>query len=541
MIAKRIIAALTRIERTVFIAALVIAGASAATLGVFMFRAVTSSIPAQGGTFTEGVVGQPTYVNPILAENPADKALARLLFANLPILAEKMAPDETGRVWSVRLKENLRWSDGRKITSDDLLFTIAAIQDPDTASPLFQSWQGIAGQRLSELETQFVLAGPYPFFERTLRALSPVPKHIFADTPGKNWRLSDYNLTPVGSGPYAFTSYERRADGFIERYSLARNAVYSGAVPFIDTAVFQFFTQEDDLLRAFNAGRVDGFGKLDPTVLQKITRTHTVTPFSLSGYYAVFLNQSEHPALKEPAVRRTLSATVRRNELLQNVLGGYGRESLGPMEVAVVPASTTAPDAPATALETAGWAAGADGIREKSIGGQTVRLAFDLIVPNIPFLAQTANDVAKMWRPLGVAAAVKPLGADDMATALKNRQYQAILFGNFVEPPQDLYPFWHSDERFSPGLNLSLWNNARGDTLMEQIRREPNNEKRAAALEELESLVRREMPAIFLFTPDYLYVTSRSISGIAGDRVADPAGRFARVADWYMHTTRAFR
>lgn len=541
MIVKRIIAVLTRTERGVFIAALAAAGISAAALGVFTFQALTIPVPARGGTFAEGVVGQPTYVNPILAENPADKALARLLFANLPTLAEKMAPDETGRIWSVRLKENLRWSDGRKITSDDLLFTIGAIQDPDTASPLFASWQGIAGQRLSELEIQLTLAGPYPFFRRTLEGLSPVPKHVFADTPGKNWRLSDYNLTPIGSGPYAFISYERRGDGFIETYTLERNPAHVGNSPFIDTVMFRFFTKDDDLLRAFNAGRIDGFGKLDPAVLPKLSRSYTATPFSLAGYYAVFINQGEHPALKEIAVRRALSHAVRRDELVERVLGGYGRAMLGPTEVAPTGEPSPLPDAPDIALSAAGWNPGADGVREKTIGGQTVRLAFELVVPDVPFLVQTANELAEVWRPLGVTLTVRALSPDEMATTLKNRQYQAILFGNFLEPAEDLHPFWHSDERFSPGLNLALWNSSRGDTLMEQVRRELQDEKRVGLLAELEALIRRETPALFLFAPDYLYITSRSVHGVNGERVADPAGRFARVADWYLHMTRAFR
>ncbi len=541
MIVKRIIAVLTRAERNIFIAALVAAGASAAALGIFTFQALTLPVPARGGTFTEGVVGQPTYVNPILAENPADKALARLLFANLPVLVEKMAPDETGRVWNVRLKENVRWSDGRKITSDDLLFTIGAIQDPDTASPLFVSWQGIAGQRLSELEIQLTLGGPYPFFRRTLEMLSPVPKHIFADTPGKNWRLSDYNLAPIGSGPYAFMSYERRADGFIETYSVTRNATYAGNVPFIDTILFRFFTQEDDLLRAFNGGRIDGFGKLDPALLSKLSRSYTVTPFSLAGYYAVFINQGEHPALKEVAVRRALASAIRRDELVTGALGGYGRAVLGPTEVAPAGDPPAPADAPDITLAAAGWNPGADGVREKSISGQTVRLAFELVVPDVPFLVQAANELAEMWRPLGVALTVRALNSQDIAAALRNRQYQTILFGNFLDPADDLHPFWHSDERFSPGLNLALWNSSRGDTLLEQVRRELNDGKRTELLAELEALIRRDMPALFLFAPDYLYVTSRNVRGVNGERVADPAGRFARVADWYLHMTRAFR
>ena len=146
-----------------------------------------------------------------------------------------------------------------------------------------------------------------------------------------------------------------------------------------------------------------------------------------------------------------------------------------------------------------------------------------------------------MWHAFGIALTIKTLDTDDISTTLKNRQYQAILFGNVLDPAEDLYPFWHSDERFSPGLNLALWNSSRGDDLMEQVRREINDGKRMAFLTDLESLIRKDLPALFLFAPDYLYITSRSVQGVRGARVVDPSGRFTNVARWYLRTTWALR
>ena len=120
----------------------------------------------------------------------------------------------------MRLKEGLTWQDGQQLTSDDVVFTVQSIQDPDAHSPLYQSWQGVTATRVSELEVQFTLTNPYAFFGDNLKNLYIVPKHLYADTPPGNWHLSDYNLKPVGSGPYQFLSYNKNSDGFISSYSL---------------------------------------------------------------------------------------------------------------------------------------------------------------------------------------------------------------------------------------------------------------------------------------------------------------------------------
>ena len=238
---KRTFLAFSKSEKIAFALSGVVALSSLVFLIGFWITQATRIAPAPGGEITEGIIGQPSYINPIIASSETDKAIVRLVFANLPSLAEKSEVSQDGKVWKVRLKEKLFWHDNEKLASDVVVFTIQKIQDPESQSPLFSAWQGVLATRLSELEIQFVLANPYAFFSNNLDDLFIVPKHLFDDVAPANWRLSEYNLKPIGSGPYTFEDYKARSDGFIESYRLSARADESELEPFIHRIVFRFF------------------------------------------------------------------------------------------------------------------------------------------------------------------------------------------------------------------------------------------------------------------------------------------------------------
>ena len=201
---KKIFAALTKKERITFVLALAGTVVSFAVVMGLVIAQTTKAVPAAGGEFTEGMLGQPEYINPVIASSQTDLDLVKMVYSNLQDISDNITPSADLKTWDVRLKQGLTWQDGTQLTSDDVVFTVQSIQNPDADSPLFQSWQGVTVSRVSELEVQFTLATPYAFFSDTLDNLYILPKHLFANTPPGNWHLSDYNLKPIGSGPYEF-------------------------------------------------------------------------------------------------------------------------------------------------------------------------------------------------------------------------------------------------------------------------------------------------------------------------------------------------
>jgi len=542
---RKISKTLSRKEKIAFLcASLIVVLCGAVMLAVSLYRS-TSVVPARGGDYTEGVVGQPVSINPILATTEADKLLIRLLFSNVPDVADKIETEKSGRVWQVALKENVFWSDGRKLTSDDIVFTIQKIQDPQTQSPLFQSWQGVAVNRLSELKLQFNLVAPYPFFEENLRGLYILPKHLFADTPAPNWKLSDYNLKPVGSGPYVFSSYEKQPNGFITYYHLT--AKDSGLeAPLIRNFALRFFSRAEEVVKAFNSGAIDGLTTMDAETYGRIARPHRLFSYSLPNYYAVFFNQSQSLALQDKNVRRALAQTVNQERLAQKIFGGRALPAQGPVPQ-IVSGSAPVPVSPdlgqiGAALDADGWRANDQGVREQKTKSGVLPLSFRLTIPDVPFLAKTAEELKSAWSQIGAQVEIETLSPEELASdAIKNRDYQALLYGNVLNPPSDLYAFWHSAERFYPGLNLALYSNKQADQLMDSIRREFDSAGRKNNLQQLSELIAQDYPAVFLYSPQYLFVAGKNMGGTTPRLLVEPADRLTEVSSWYVKTARTLK
>ena len=545
-ILKKIFFAFSRAERVAFLTALVLALSSSVSIGTLLLNQKTVVVPARGGSYTEGILGQPTHVNPVTASTEADKSLVKLLFADLADLADKITVDKSGKIWDIRLKENIRWSDGEKLTSDDVIFTIQKIQDPDSSSALSSSWQSAGANRVSELELRITLGNPYYFFLQNLQKLNVIPKHLFAETPVGNWRLSRYNLQPVSSGPYSFDSYEVREDGFITDYHLKPNKFYFSSSPLINEFNLKFFPNTTQLIYAFNSGQVDGFA-IGSGEAGGIMRPYEAHDFSLPSYYAIFFNQGQNLALRDKKVRQALSVSADRKNLISNVLNGDGEIRFGPFSPSLLSDSQSQTDdfsleTASRLLDDGGWIMASSTVRQKTIKGAKINLEFNLTIPQISFLIKTAEKLQSDWAKIGIKADLIPMASEEISgDTVKNRNYQAVLFGNMPNPPADLFAFWHSSQRFYPGLNLSLYNSKQADGMITDIGQNGDSSKRALEIQSLQNLIAGDYPAVFLYSPYYVYFSRKDLQGVQAGLLNESTDRFSNVAGWYMKTTRSLK
>ncbi len=538
-----------RNERLIFFGLSAVISVSAVILGLLIFQSATVEAPAASPRYIEGIVGQPVAVNPILAGiNDADRDLIRLLFSDLIGLAKEYKSSNDNRTWNIVLKDNLRWSDGKPLTADDVVFTLDAIQSSESRSPLSVSWQGVVINRISEREVEFTLRTPYAFFADNLKELIVIPKHIWGAIPSANFRLSEFNLKPTGSGPYAFVSFEKRNDGFITAYHLATNPYFSGEAPFIKNFTIKFFQNPSELITSFNSRQIDGFSGLNPKDIPELKLGKTVLEKSMPRYYAIFLNRNI-PGLDEKDVVLAINSAINRKEIIENVFAGKALEVNQPVLPILEgydkendPAVEFSPEKSAGILDKAGWKLNADNVREKKTGKQVNSLEFSLVVPQSQPLMETADIVRKNLSAIGIKLNLITLNAADISNEIiKTRNYQMILFGNILKQNPDLFSFWHSSERFYPGLNLSLYENKKVDGLLEQVRKESDPAKRAAALSQIQKMISEDMPAIFLYSPKYLYAAPSHFGGFEEPAISVPSDRFRNVNKWYLETTRVFQ
>jgi ABC-type transport system substrate-binding protein len=219
----------------------------------------------------------------------------------------------------VKLKDNIFWEDGERITTDDVLFTISLIQNPETKSPLRNSWLGVEVEKSSNSLLIFRLKRPSAVFLENL-TLRPIPKHFFKDILPQNLAFSIKNFAPLSSGPFKLGKINRDQAGKIISLELKRNEKYFGKKPYLEKIIFKIFDKEENLILAAKEKLISGFLAKE----KKEIEGFEVLEFSLPRYFALFFNL-ENQALKEKKIREALSLAIDKKEILKEVLENQGK------------------------------------------------------------------------------------------------------------------------------------------------------------------------------------------------------------------------
>ena len=532
----------SRKERIAFIAAFFVLIISSLLLLISIIKTNTVLSPVDGGEYVEGVVGQPIYINPIFAENNnPDNDLSQLFFANMRAIAEKVEMGEDGRTFTIRLKGDIAWQDNQPLTADDIIFTLQLIQDPDVGSSLAAAWKGVQINRISERELQIIAPTTYSFFENTLLSLQPIPKHLFESIPPANIRLSDYNREPIGSGPYKFDSFEKRRDGFITQITAKKNDKYFGNHAYIETLIVRFYQNEPDAVEALNDGDIDGMAIIDPKNFDGVSIPSRIHKLEMPRYYAVFPNSFANPILTPMSMRTALDLAIDKVAITQEIFGENAvmiTDPIPPFTPETQGVQEYSPEKASAILEEYGWRMTDSGIREKD--GE--RLEFILTVYPTPFLEQTAEILKKQWKVVGIDVQVHIASAHNFnSEVIKPRNYELLLFGNNYGKNLDPYSFWHSSQKLAPGLNLSVYSNKDVDKFIDVVRTDFDPASRAIGMGQIEPVIMEDKPAVFLYSPYYLYVSNKSLKGFDVPSIGTPSERFTLIDTWYIKTVRTFK
>jgi len=326
---KRIFKILHKKEKIILLALLVLAlGSSIFLLTSFYFNH-TKIVPAFGGSYAEGTVGQPRFLNPIYGEtNDVDRDLIELTFSGLMSydnngqLVKDLASDykisEDGKVYEFTLKDNVFWHDDKPLTSEDVIFTIRTIQNSDYKSPLRANWLEVETEMISEKSFRLRLKSPYNSFLENC-TLKIIPKHIWENILPESFALSFYNLQPVGSGPYKFEELRQADTGFIKSLTLKSNQNYYEKMPSISEVSFKFFEKKEDLIRAANRKEVDGFSSLYLNGDQNAPGGFSFYSFSTPRYFSVFFNIAKSDIFSDKKVRQALNYATDKKEIIEKI------------------------------------------------------------------------------------------------------------------------------------------------------------------------------------------------------------------------------
>ncbi len=553
----------TKLEWKVFFGFVLVLLVSTLAILQTINKSFMVEVPMGGGAFSEGIVGSPRFVNPVLATSDADLDVASLIYSGLmrknpngeviPDLAEKVDVSKDGLVYTFTLKENLTFHDGEPVTADDILFTIGEINNPIIKSPRKGSWDGINVEKIDEKTIQFTLKQPYAsFLENT--TLGILPAHLWKDSPIE---LNDHNVNPIGTGPYMVDSIDKQSDGIVNSYDLISFKKFSLGKPYIKNINLYFYKNEEDLLGAIKKGQVSQASSISPENAKILeAENYQIITSTLPRVFGLFFNQSQNTIFTNKNVVRAIDLGIDKDRIVKEVLVGYGIAIDNPIPQNILDyqkldtqTKTTREEnieKAASILAKDGWKKNELGFLEKSTTEKkkttTAPLEFSISTSNAPELKNAANIIKENLESLGIKVEVKTFDVGNLnQIVIRPRKYDALFFGQIINHESDLFAFWHSSQRKDPGLNVSMYTNAKVDKILEDAFITANEKDRVKKYAQFEDEVKKDMPAVFLYSPNFVYIVSKDVQGIQIDHITSPKERFLNVYLWYNKTDNVWK
>ncbi len=514
----------------------------------YSFTSVT--VPEKGGSFVEGVAGNPRYLNPLLSQyNQIDEEICALLFSGLtrldeqgnvvPDLAETFTVSSDGLVYDFRLRSGLTWHDGAPVRAADVLHTVGVMQSPDFPGvpwlgTLWRAAKASAPEGQDGLAIRFELEQPLaPFLDYTTIGL--LPAHLWERVPIPQIIESQLNTQPVGTGPFQLSEISA------QQVDLIPFARYYGNAPYLAHVIFRFYPAHQNLLAAFDKKEIDGVSWVWPDEMEEASRRTDLQLFSapLSGYTLIYLNlrNPNLPFFSDDAVRKALLLGLDRQALIDDVLSGQGIVAHTP----ILP-GTWAHDSEATQynhdpekarqlLDAAGWRdTDGDGVRDRD--GQ--RLAFILIGDERNML----EAVSTAWAKIGVQAAAQPVTLAGLTSDfLATRTFDAALVHWELSGDPDPYPLWHSTQ-IQDGQNYAGWDDEATDVAIEQARALTDVNVRRDYYVEFQRIFAEQLPALLLYHPVHTYGVRNIVQDVQLGPLNTSADRFRNIAQWYIKSRR---
>jgi peptide/nickel transport system substrate-binding protein len=514
----------------------------------------SSNLPGFGGEYIEGLVGQPRFVNPVLAPaSGIDTDIAKVVYAqllkfdkDLNLVADlaKSLPtvSEDQKTYTIKLKENLKWQDGRPIRSDDVIFTIQTIQNSEFESPLQSNWNRVAIEKVDDLTINFTLREISASFIINFN-LGILPKHVWENLGPNNFRLSDLNLKPVGSGPFSVKEIRKTSDGTILSMTLESNKNYYEGRPYLDKLTLKFLEDSEGLVAAYQAREIDSLGYLpfDRKTFVETSDKFNQHLINLPQYQAVFFNLLKNKVLQDKAVRQALWLATDRQEIIDEVYLGFAKQAYGPVltgnlgyDPEVERQTHINLEEAADILDRGKWVLDeSTSIRKKN----DVSLEFNLTTNNFVLNVKTAQIIKKQWEQIGAKINLVIVSAADLQQQnIRLREFDALLFAQNTGADPDPFAFWHSTQVRSPGLNLSGFKDSTADKLLTDARQTNDVVVRAANYQKFQEIIIDEIPAVFLDSAVYVYNVTKKVQGINLETIIHPSDRFVDVHKWFIKT-----
>jgi len=432
-------------------------------------------------------------------------------------LADDFSISENGLEIYFKLKDDIHFSDGTPITTDDVIFTYETITNPGIDAASYANYFRDIDhyEKINDKEIKFHMKRPYFLSLGFLGGMPIHPRHIyeFEDPQDFNKRRTN----PMGSGPYAFEKWDVG-----RQIVLTRNENYWDKKPKTEKIVYKFITNDIAALQALETGDVDYLRPVPDLFTEKSQdeefrkRFHCLSYWDAgnTGYFWIGWNQAR-PFFADRTVRLAMTHMVDRKAIRDYILRNpEAKIPTGPFYIHGPQSDPSIepwpydPERTRQLLDEAGWVdSDGDGIRDKD--GVPFIFRY-MIVSGVYLHEQIAKLVKDSAAQVGIEVILEPFEWSVFSERAKNRQFDAVsmAWGGNVE--SDPYQIWHSSQIEGHGSNMVGFNNAQADALIEEARQTMDKDKRNALYHRFHRIIHQQQPYTFIYTrPEQRFLDKR--------------------------------
>lgn len=515
----------------------VLIGLNAAQV-IFDQKYVSVEQPADGSAYAEGVLGPLDNLNPLFAGSDAEVSATKLIFSGLlnydtnghlqSDIAQSVEISPNGKIYTINLKPDIRWHDGKPVTAQDVVFTVGAMQNPQTGARQFSSWQNIQAVANGPGQVVFTLPTSYGPFASAL-TFPILPEHILGKVPPEQLQENDFRNKPIGSGPFKYVDLQQ-VDVSKDKKALQLtryNDYWSGPSKLSKFSLY-VYSNRDDLVKGIQHREVNAASgvRVDAPGLKSVDVTLN------NGVFALL--RMDNPTLKDKNIRKALALGMDRQKL-RTQLGGK-KPLEGPIINSQTPLASRVTQsgydftAANQSLDASGWVKDSDGIRRKD--GQPLELR--VVTVDTSNYRKLTKLLAQQWRLLGIKMETQLIDPEQIQQIiLRPRAYDILVYELSMGGDPDAYAFWHSSQVSGSGLNFSDYVSAYADDTLITARGRSNFAQRDAKYASFAQRWVEDVPAVALYRSSLHYTTTEGTYSISGsDSLVNATDRYYGVIDW---------
>jgi len=505
---------------------------------------LNKTYPSQtGGTLIDAMAGEPSSLISMIAGESASSAISSNIFnkllkydKNLDLegeLAESWQISADQKTITFKLKPNLKWSDGKPLTSDDVLWTWHEVIDEKTGSPYASDFQLVKKAETPDpLTFSVTYEQAYAPALDSWAGLQVLPKHLLE---GQDLHSTAFARNPVGSNYYKLDSWSHG-----ENIKLSRNPNSVLGQAKIDHLVTRIIPDSSAQFLELMADNIDSMG-LDPIKYARIIPARPELQQKLALYkelgnsYTYLGFNLKHKPFDDVRVRKAINYAIDKQEIIDGVYLGLGINIASPYKPGTrwsnpnLKPYTYDPEKAKALLKEAGFVTNSDGILERD--GKP--LSFEIVTNQNKEREKSAVLIQRRLKAVGIDVKIRAIEwASFISRFIKTGDFDVVLLGWGLGLDPDQYNIWHSSQQAPGQFNFIGYNNPTVDKLLEQGRLELNPDKRMKIYHEFARVLLDDSPIVYLSAGYGLTAIHKRVKGI--DNPAPPAGVGWNSESWYI-------